>query len=175
MGSAIFAASAILALAAASPVASACAVDAKIGRREAAAELIYAYSRAFDEHRFGDYADLFTEDAEWWGGRSVVRGRIAIRQAVEKTFGAVLAGHDFHTNSNIHVEGSVEGSAYGSAARTNVFSRWIFWTKGANGKPEVMVAGHYEDVLVREKGCWLFAKRVIISDIPFSDPRGAGE
>ena len=158
---------AILMAATSAPGMSKCAVDGALGEREAAERLIFAYSRAFDERRFSDYADLFTSDAEWWGGKGVVRGRAAIGQTVTKAFATLPAGHDFHTNSNIEVSRAGDG--------VTAFSRWVFWTKAAGGKPEAMAAGHYEDELKRVGGCWLFAKRVIVSDIPFSDPRNPGQ
>jgi hypothetical protein len=45
------------------------------------------------------------------------------------------------------------------------WSRWLWVVKGANGKPQVERAGHYEDTLIRENGQWRFQSRQAFTEI----------
>jgi hypothetical protein len=45
------------------------------------------------------------------------------------------------------------------------WSRWTWVVVGADGRPRVERAGHYEDTLIRERGEWKFKTRQAFTEI----------
>lgn len=132
-------------------------VQARLGRLEDTAQiqqLFDAYQRTLDSRDFAAYAALFTEDGEFVG----VRGRAAIQTLVERIMGPE-AGLDFHVIANPVID-------FESADRARAQLTWVFVTRGDNGQPAVARMGHYDDVLVRQDGRWLFQSRNAPMDLP---------
>ena len=131
--------------------------------------LLIEYGRRLDAHDLAGYSQLFSHDGEWVGGFGRAAGPAAVLALMQKSMG-VAAGdpqdiRGFHvlTNPLVQVEGD----------HARALSKWMFFTKSAENRPSPMFGGHYDDTLVREGGHWKFARRVVIADIPFSDPRDA--
>ena len=53
--------------------------------------------------------------------------------------------------------------------RATVWSKWTYMTRSVDNKPVPALAGHYDDIVVRENGEWKFLKRVASGDIPYSE------
>lgn len=95
------------------------------------------------------------------GGFGSARGPDAIREMLERYLGPTThhppsGAHHLITNLVIDVDGD-------SAA---AWSRWTFVAPDADGSPTVLLCGHHDDILVRERGTWRFARRVAVTDLP---------
>ncbi len=144
---------------------------AELEAREAIRALLLDYGRLLDAGDFAGYAALFAEDGEWVGGLGRFQGRAAIRAMLEDNLapGPRERLTSLHLMSNEVIE--VDGE------RATARSRWFFIVTGEDGAPRLLLAGRYEDELVREGGRWLFARRAAYGDIPYDDPlaeHGAG-
>ncbi|MCC7463333.1 MAG: nuclear transport factor 2 family protein [Gammaproteobacteria bacterium] len=129
-------------------------------------ELLLEYGRTLDRKDYASYGRLFARDGEWVGGGAPARGPKAIEERMRKTFGpesGVKWTSDFHlfTNPIVKVEGD----------RATAWSRWLFISPGADGRPVLMYGGHYDDVLVREDGAWRFQRREVVSDMAAAPPK----
>jgi uncharacterized protein (TIGR02246 family) len=139
------------------------ALEARLQRMEdkdAIHALLVAYGRALDKRDFPAYGALFAREGTWKGGMGSATGPTAIAKMVEAGFGRMAP--ELYTNSN-HVMTSFEIAVDGDSA--TAWSRWLWVVVGANGKPQVERAGHYEDVLVREGGSWKFKSRQAFTEI----------
>jgi len=128
--------------------------------------LLYSYGRLLDDRRLAEYAQLFARQGEWVGGFGAYKTPAAIQAAMEKAFASFPSdpkSRNYHVITNPMIE--VAGD------RATAWSRWTFYLPGPDNKPSIMVAGRYEDELIREDGRWKFLKRVVVSDIPYMDPR----
>ncbi len=124
------------------------------------------YPRALDSRNWAVYASFFTADAELVTGGNTIKGPAAI----EKNFStprppapgappppAPGEVRTLHVVSNLNFK--IEGDrAVGGAYWETIGVR--------DGHSEVLGAGHYEDVLRKEKGHWKFQRRVIANDLP---------
>ncbi|MEP7312082.1 MAG: nuclear transport factor 2 family protein [Pseudomonadota bacterium] len=129
-------------------------------------ELLLEYGRTLDRKDYEAYGKLFARDGEWLGGGAPARGPKAIEERMRKTFGpesGVKWTTDFHvlTNPIVNVEGD----------RATAWSRWLFISPGADGKPVPMYGGHYDDILIRENGVWRFQRRETVSDMAAAPPK----
>jgi hypothetical protein len=115
--------------------------------------VLMEYGRALDRRDFDTYSQLFATNGEWSGSLGTFRGPAAIKAAMEKSFKDSRAAPiptNFHvlTNAIIDVKGD----------RATAWSKWTFMNMVDN-KPVVVLAGQYEDTLVREGGEWKFLRR----------------
>jgi uncharacterized protein (TIGR02246 family) len=116
------------------------------------------YPRALDAHDWDAYVATYTEDGVMSLAGQEAKGRAAI-----KTFLAALPAERInHIISNLSYEISGD-TAVGGA----------YWEDIGlvDGKPGVIVAGHYEDTLRKVGGEWKFARRSIVID--FAAPADA--
>ena len=125
--------------------------------RLAIEHLLTEYGRTLDSRDFAAYSKLFAVNGEWKGALGTYRGPAAIQAAMEKIFTDAAAdipkGKNFHVMSNFDI--SVQGD------RATARSMFIFY-KMQGSKPEATVAGHYEDILIRENGAWRFLQRTAL-------------
>jgi uncharacterized protein (TIGR02246 family) len=138
-------------------------VAARLGRLEDADQirrLFVAYQSTLDDRDFAGYSMLFAPDGEFVAGAKRVRGRPAIRAFVERIMGTER-GRDFHVLANPAID-------FESPDRARAQLTWIFTSRGDNGEPTVARLGHYEDVLVRRDGRWMFLSRSAPMDLPDS-------
>jgi hypothetical protein len=115
--------------------------------------LLMEYGRALDRRDFATYSQLFATNGEWSGSLGTFRGPAAIKAAMEKSFRdskPAPVPTNFHvlTNAIIDVNGD----------RATAWSKWTFMNMVDN-KPTVVLAGQYEDTLIREGGRWKFLRR----------------
>jgi hypothetical protein len=115
--------------------------------------VLMEYGRALDRRDFATYSQLFATNGEWSGSLGTFRGPAAIKAAMEQSFKDSKAAPiptNFHvlTNAIIDVQGD----------RATAWSKWTFMNMVDN-KPVVVLAGQYEDTLIREAGKWKFLRR----------------
>jgi hypothetical protein len=115
--------------------------------------VLMEYGRALDRRDFVTYSQLFATNGEWSGSLGTFRGPAAIEAAMEQSFKDSKAAPiptNFHvlTNAIIDVQGD----------RATAWSKWTFMNMVDN-KPVVVLAGQYEDTLIRESGKWKFLRR----------------
>lgn len=123
--------------------------------------LLTDYGRLLDAHDLAAYSQLFAKDGEWVGGFGSAKGPAAIQALMEKNLGVTprnKPGSTYHLLTNFEID------VHGDTA--TAWSRWTFVVTGADKKPSMMYAGHYDDTLVRENGRWKFKRRVVANDIP---------
>ena len=150
----------------AAPDAAAGSVEARLRRLEDLAQirrLFVDYKIVLDKQDFGAYAALFAEDGEFIAGTQRVKGRAAIQALVDGMRGSLLGsapGDDFHVVVNPLID---LDAADPDRARAEV--TWLYVVKGEDGGPALAKLGHYEDVLVRQAGRWLFGRREAPTDI----------
>lgn len=127
---------------------------------EAIRVLLIRYGRALDSQNIEAYSKLFAEDGVWEGTMGSEKGQKAIQKMVEDGIAKMPPG--LFDNSN-HIMSSMEIEVNGDTA--TAFSRWTWVIAGPDGKPRTERAGHYKDVLVREKGQWKFKHRRAFTEI----------
>lgn len=128
--------------------------------KEAIHALLVAYGRELDKRDFAAYGALFARSGTWKGGMGSATSPTEIAKMVEAGFGRMSPS--LYENSN-HVMSSFEIAVDGDSA--TAWSRWMWVVVGANGKPQVERAGHYDDELVREDGRWKFKSRQAFTEI----------
>jgi hypothetical protein len=127
---------------------------------EAIQSLLVRYGRELDKRDFKAYGALFAQDGSWKGGMGAATGPDAIAKMVAAGFARmdpVLYQKSFHVMTSFDVD--VKGDT------ATAWSRWTWVVVGANGKPQPERAGHYEDMLVRERGEWKFKSRQAFTEI----------
>ena len=128
--------------------------------KEEIRELLIAYGRDFDKRDFNAYAQLFADDGVWTGGSPgahAYTGRDAIREFVAKTYPASSYPGSYHIMSSFSVQIIDENTA-------TAWSRYTYIVLGVHGEPAPLVAGHYEDTLIREGGVWKFKLRKVFAE-----------
>jgi uncharacterized protein (TIGR02246 family) len=127
--------------------------------------VLVEYSARIDARDFAGYAALFAQDGTWQNGTTVRRGREEIQAMLVGLFGTPEAGfvnaEDYHLVSNPQVD--VQGD------RATARSRHLLVMRGENGQPQPMLAGLYEDELIREDGGWKILRRVDNPVMPTAD------
>jgi uncharacterized protein (TIGR02246 family) len=139
------------------------ALEARVQEQEdveAIRRLIMDYGRHLDARDIRAYADLFAEDGTWSGGNGTFEGREAIYEAMSAAFGA---GSTAEWTSNFHILGNEVIDLEGDAA--TAISRWMFTRPGANGAPEIILAGRYRDAFVRTPAGWRIKSREALNDM----------
>jgi uncharacterized protein (TIGR02246 family) len=130
--------------------------------REAIRGLLLSYGRALDRHDFNAFSALFSEQGEWVNGATVLKGRKAIFEFMDKSMGhgspnEPLTYHVMVNNNLIEVNGDR------ASAMTNSI---VVRTVADTGFPLFRFLGRYKDTFVREKGQWLFLRREAYTDVP---------
>src|SRR5262245_42194994 len=130
--------------------------------REAIRGLLLAYGRALDRHDFNAFSALFSEQGEWVNGATVLKGRKAIFEFMDKSMGngspnEPLTYHVMVNNNLIEVNGDR------ASAMTNSI---VVRTVADTGFPLFRFLGRYKDTFVREKGQWLFLRREAYTHVP---------
>lgn len=120
--------------------------------------LLMQYTYAFDRLDADAYVAAFTDDAEFdLGGGQVLKGReqirtlITSRQAEPAPPGVLM--HHIVTNSSYDFINPAEVRHYGY---------WITMVGDMQNGFTVPAMGHYEDVVVKEGGRWLFKSRKLV-------------
>lgn len=121
-------------------------------------QLFVDYGRHLDKRDFHAYAQLFSEDGELLlGPLARARGRAEIETVMAKVLGDV-------PGANVHIISSPAVELDGDRATAEVM--WTVLNRSTKGNPVLTMVGHHVDDLVREDGCWRFARRSGFVDIP---------
>jgi len=159
------------ALLAATPAAAQTAHAALVQRvqqledEKAIREVLVQYGEFLDARDYAAYSRLFASDGVWTGGFGSFTGPAAIEAMLMENLGAAEPGFinksSFHliTTPVVHVEGD----------RATARSRYLFYTASEEGRPNLLLAGRYEDELVREDGAWKIRRRITHGVIPWRD------
>ncbi len=115
------------------------------------------YSQWCDDGRFDEWAELFTEDAQFIVSGSVTEGRDAIRRYMQSVLPPGSRGKHMTANTLIEVGGDT------ATATTD----YLFVRATTEG-PRIVAAGRYDDRLVRDGTRWRFRERAI-SMLPVPD------
>jgi hypothetical protein len=128
-------------------------------------DLLIEYAQRLDGRDHKGYAALFARDGRWSGKLGDYTGPAAIEQMLIDAFGPTPEGfqnlNNFHlmTNMIIRVDGD----------RATAQSRITYFERSPESRPVAMLAGRYEDELVREDGRWVFKHRHVIGEIPTAE------
>jgi hypothetical protein len=120
--------------------------------------LLMQYTYAFDRLDADAYVAVFTEDAEFdLGGGQVLKGKDAIRTLITSRQGEPqppgMLMHHIVTNSSYDFVSENEVRHYGY---------WITMVGDMQNGFTVPAMGHYEDVVAKENGRWLFKARKLV-------------
>lgn len=128
-------------------------------------DLLIRYAQRLDNRDHKGYARLFARDGRWSGKLGDYTGPEAIEKMLVETFGPTPEGfentNNFHLMSNVVIE--VDGD------RATAHSRITYFERSPESRPAAMLAGRYEDELVREDGRWRFKHRHVIGEIPTAE------
>jgi ketosteroid isomerase-like protein len=119
--------------------------------RFALLELYARYNHAIDSKDGVAYANCFTDDATF--GHSNTALRVTGREALIKHGSRPELGDTLHATANFVFEAAKEG-ARGKASV-------ILFRRGSDGRWKIVVAGTYDDRLVRADGGWRFRSRLV--------------
>lgn len=127
--------------------------------------VLVEYAATQDARDYEGYAALFAKEGEWINGKTVYKGREAIYNMLVNLYGVPPVGYvnseSYHLTSNPQID--VHGD------RATARSRHLLVMRGANGEPTPMLAGRYEDELIREDGEWKILRRVDYPVMPTRD------
>lgn len=141
-----------------SPPPTAASLEQRLQRAEdelAIRRILVDYHWNMDNRDFTAYAALFAQNGEWTSGNQHHRGPADIRQMMIGIFGKDAEGSanrrsiEITTNPQIEIAGD----------RATAHSRHLLIWRGDDGRPTPMLAGRYEDELVREGGQWRILRR----------------
>lgn len=134
------------------PVGGASLADrlARLEDREAIRSLCLTFGNLLDRREWGPYAELFAETGGIAGPIGTVVGHDAIRNLFKTTLKDVPQ-NAFHvyTEPMIDVDGD----------RATTRFTWLYIRPDANGLPQLLQFGDYQDKLVKESGTWRFELR----------------
>jgi hypothetical protein len=128
---------------------------------EAIGRLFLDYRRHLDARDMRAYSQLFCEDGEWSGRTGSAVGPAQIQEMLEANLSPNPPAPDatsWHIVSNPTID--LDGD------RATAQVTWTLIRRGEGDVPTVALLGHYDDVLARENGRWLFKRRQAHLDIP---------
>jgi len=133
--------------------------------RQAITDVLIAYANALDARDWPALTALFTDDAEVdysSEGGPVCHGAAEVVADCERDFAGLDATH--HQMGNILVE--VEGD---TARASSLVQAWHY-RAGAPGGSAFLLAGGYEDELVRGGGAWRIRRRKLLVSFLHGNP-----
>jgi len=130
--------------------------------------ILIDYHWNMDMRDFDAYAALFAKNGVWTSGDQVHTGPAEIRKMMVGIFGEPKPGQpnrrsiEITTNPEITIDGD----------HAHARSRHLLIWRGPDGSPQPMLAGRYEDELIREDGMWKIAKRTDFPVMPTMEEWG---
>jgi len=118
--------------------------------------ILVDYSATQDAKDYEGYAALFAKNGEWVNGKTVHKGREAILKMLVDLYGTPPAG--YVNNESYHITSNPQIDVNGDRATAR--SRHLLVMRGPKGEPTPVLAGRYEDELIREDGQWKILRRV---------------
>lgn len=125
--------------------------------KEAIAELIARYNRAIDHNDFHGWADCFAPEGVFDG----MIGRYTAHRELDR-FIADVKKLTVTTPNLRHYVTNIETEVEGDHARSRCFLMMTSTTKESGTK--IVIAGEYEDKLVKRNGRWFFVERKVLMD-----------
>ncbi|MBI3798761.1 MAG: nuclear transport factor 2 family protein [Deltaproteobacteria bacterium] len=125
--------------------------------KEAIAELIARYNYAIDHNDFQGWATCFAPEGIFDG----MIGRFAAHRELDR-FTAEVKKLTAATPHLRHYVTNIQTEVNGSEARSRCFLLMTSTSKESGTK--VVIAGEYEDTLVKRDGKWLFTERKVLMD-----------
>ena len=125
--------------------------------KEAIAELIARYNYAIDHNDFQGWADCFALEGIFDG----MIGRYAAHAELDR-FMAEVQKLTATTPNLRHYVTNIQTEINGDQARSRCFL--LMTSTGKEGGTKVVIAGEYEDTLVKRNGRWLFTERKVRMD-----------
>ncbi len=125
--------------------------------KEAIAELIARYNYAIDHNDFQGWADCFAPEGVFDG----MIGRYAAHTELDR-FTADVKKLTVTTPNLRHYVTNIQTEIHGDEARSRCFLMMTSTTK--EGGAKIVIAGEYEDKLVKRNGRWLFTERKVHLD-----------
>jgi len=144
-------------------------LEQRVERMEAESDIrkmLIEYGAFLDAKDYASYAALFAPDGEWVGGFGSFKTPAAIQKMLEDNLGKAEPG--FVNRSNFHLLTNPLIEIDGDTA--HVTSKYLFWTKTADNRPQPLLAGRYVDDFVRVNGEWKIKRRTTYGAIPYRDP-----
>ncbi len=125
--------------------------------KEAIAELIARYNWAIDHNDFQGWADCFAPEGIFDGmiGQYTAHGEL-------DRFTADVRKLTASTPNLRHYVTSIQTEVSGNQARSRCFLMMTSTTQ--EGGTKIVIAGEYEDKLVKRDGRWLFTERKVHMD-----------
>lgn len=121
--------------------------------------LTHAYCWALDSHRWDDLEQVFTPDATAVLGSPELRGVEAIKRRIEQALGSLDDSQHMVNTHEVRIDGDTATSrCYFHAQHV----RRAAAEQGTGGR-HYIVAGRYEDRLVRTAEGWRIARRELIT------------
>ena len=127
----------------------------KVEDQMAIDRILVDYSKTQDAHDYDGYVALFARDGEWVNGK-IVKKRDEIKQMLVDLYGPQKPG--YVNAESYHITTNPEVNVTGDKATAR--SRHLLIMRGPGGTPHPMLAGRYEDDLIREDGQWKILRRV---------------
>ena len=146
-------------------------VEQRLQRAEdeiAIRRILIDYHWNMDMRDFDAYAALFARNGVWTSGGQVHTGRAEIRKMMVGIFGEPKP--DQPNRRSIEITTNPEITVDGDHAHAR--SRHLLIWRGTDGSPQPMLAGRYEDDLIRENGQWKIAKRTDFPIMPTMEEWG---
>jgi len=140
-------------------------IEARLQRAEdelAIRRIPVAYARALDERNFDAYVALFAKNGEWINGPQHRKGREDIRQLLIGIFGNAQPGAV--NRSSMEITTNIDVEIHGDRATSH--SQHLLLRRGPDGSPTPVLAGRYEDQLIREDGQWKILRRIDTPVLP---------
>ena len=141
-----------------------------IADRQAIVNHVTAYSFLFDEHRFDEWYDLFTDDVSFETtapclGTIIIKGKEAYKAFVDLRLRGPGVSKEVktvrrHTMGNIHVAKQTKDTA---EVRTYLL---ISTVSPNDGTMTVITTGTYNGTLVKRNGKWKISRWYIETDAP---------
>ena len=125
--------------------------------KEAVAELIARYNYAIDHNDFRGWADCFAPEGIFDG----MIGKYAAHGELER-FTADVKKLTATTPNLRHYVTNIQTEVDGDKARSRCFLMMTSTSK--EGGTKIVIAGEYEDKLIKRNGRWLFLERKVLMD-----------
>jgi hypothetical protein len=139
------------------------AIEARVQRIEdelAILRIMLDYSAFLDARDYDSYVGLFAPDGEWSNAEGSYKGHAAIHAMLLRLIGPSdgPAPPSYHLNSNPRID--IDGD------HATGFIRYLYMTRGPDGRPQASLAGLYHDEFIRLDGKWKIARRAAGEIIP---------